>query len=176
MRIFALLERVAAKPKDGERKEHIEGDVSFDSVVLGSRISAPISFAIKARGTTVFLNASAPASAMSNVNAFVAPPPPTTPSSSSFPSFTAAPSGTAGTALSSQDGATAATTSYGNALAQALASNLMRASEPLIGRVRVDGVDVQAVSPSSLRKGIAIVDANPRVFTASLRDNITYGK
>ena len=44
------------------------------------------------------------------------------------------------------------------------------------GAVLVDGVDVRALEPDSLRRAIAVVDDAPFLFSASVRDNIAYAR
>jgi ABC-type multidrug transport system fused ATPase/permease subunit len=44
------------------------------------------------------------------------------------------------------------------------------------GSVLVDGVDVRTVDPSSLRREVAVVSDDAFLFSASLRDNITYAR
>jgi ABC-type multidrug transport system fused ATPase/permease subunit len=44
------------------------------------------------------------------------------------------------------------------------------------GTVLVDGVDVRTVDPSSLRREVAVVSDDAFLFSASLRDNITYAR
>jgi ATP-binding cassette subfamily B protein len=44
------------------------------------------------------------------------------------------------------------------------------------GRVLVDGVDVRTVDPSSLRREVAVVSDDAFLFSATLRDNITYAR
>uniref|UniRef100_A0A7S3LX90 Uncharacterized protein n=1 Tax=Palpitomonas bilix TaxID=652834 RepID=A0A7S3LX90_9EUKA len=67
-------------------------------------------------------------------------------------------------------------TSYGNYFAQSIAAVLMRVADPLIGRIRVDKKAIDSVSPHSLRKFVAVIDANPRIFTATIEYNIRYAK
>ncbi len=44
------------------------------------------------------------------------------------------------------------------------------------GRVAIDGIDVASVTLASLRDAIAIVPQEPMLFSASIADNIRYGK
>jgi ATP-binding cassette subfamily B protein len=44
------------------------------------------------------------------------------------------------------------------------------------GRVLVDGVDVRDVDPAELRSQIAVVNDDPFLFSASVRDNIAYAR
>ena len=47
---------------------------------------------------------------------------------------------------------------------------------PQEGRVRIDGIDLAAVSVDDLRKQIAIVPQDPQLFRASIAENIRYGR
>lgn len=53
---------------------------------------------------------------------------------------------------------------------------LLRFYDPEAGRIRVDGVDVASVRLADLRRTIAIVPQEPVLFTASVADNIRYGR
>jgi ABC-type multidrug transport system fused ATPase/permease subunit len=44
------------------------------------------------------------------------------------------------------------------------------------GAVRIDGADVRSVDLGSLRREIAVVDDDPFLFSASVHDNIAYGR
>ena len=44
------------------------------------------------------------------------------------------------------------------------------------GRITIDGIDIQDATLKSLRRNIAIVQQDVFLFTASLRDNIAYGR
>ena len=44
------------------------------------------------------------------------------------------------------------------------------------GRVLVDGADVRSVDPAALRSQIAVVNDDPFLFSASVRDNIAYAR
>jgi len=44
------------------------------------------------------------------------------------------------------------------------------------GRVTVDGVDVREVSLASLRSAIGVISQDPFLFSASVRDNIAFGR
>jgi ATP-binding cassette subfamily B protein len=55
----------------------------------------------------------------------------------------------------------------------ALLARLYDATE---GTVRIDGTDVRDVDLRSLRGSIAVVDDNPFLFSASVRDNIAYAR
>jgi ATP-binding cassette subfamily B protein len=53
---------------------------------------------------------------------------------------------------------------------------LLRFYDPEAGVVRLDGVDVAAVSPADLRRHIGIVPQDPVIFSQSALENIRYGK
>ncbi|MBS0537218.1 MAG: ATP-binding cassette domain-containing protein [Proteobacteria bacterium] len=53
---------------------------------------------------------------------------------------------------------------------------LLRFYDPEAGRIRVDGVDVASLRLADLRRAIAIVPQEPMLFTASVADNIRYGR
>jgi ABC-type multidrug transport system fused ATPase/permease subunit len=53
---------------------------------------------------------------------------------------------------------------------------LARLYDPTSGRVLVDGADVRDVDLPSLRRSIAVVDDDPFLFSASVHENIAYGR
>ena len=53
---------------------------------------------------------------------------------------------------------------------------LLRFYDPQHGGIAVDGLDVRALDPESLRDGIALVPQQPTLFAASAADNIRYGR
>ena len=53
---------------------------------------------------------------------------------------------------------------------------LLRFHDPATGRVEVDGIDVRALDPATLRAELALVPQQPTLFAASARDNIRYGR
>ena len=53
---------------------------------------------------------------------------------------------------------------------------LPRLYDVTAGRVTVDGVDVRDVTLTSLRRQISLVSQEPLLFTASIGDNIRYGR
>ena len=53
---------------------------------------------------------------------------------------------------------------------------LGRLYDPTSGSVRIDGADVRSVELRSLRREIAVVDDDPFLFSASVHDNIAYGR
>jgi ABC-type multidrug transport system fused ATPase/permease subunit len=58
----------------------------------------------------------------------------------------------------------------------ALVSLLPRLYDATQGSVRVDGADVRSVDPASLREAIAIAGDDPFLFSATVHDNIAYGR
>jgi ATP-binding cassette subfamily B protein len=58
----------------------------------------------------------------------------------------------------------------------ALVSLLPRLYEATSGSVRIDGADVRDVDLVSLRRSIAVVTDDPFLFSASVHDNIAYGR
>jgi ATP-binding cassette subfamily B protein len=58
----------------------------------------------------------------------------------------------------------------------ALASLLPRLYDASTGSVKIDGADVRDVDLVSLRRAIAIVTDDPFLFSASVHDNIAYGR
>jgi len=57
-----------------------------------------------------------------------------------------------------------------------VADLLARHFDPDQGRIRLDGHDLRDVSLTDLRRHIALVDQDPFVFNASIRENILYAK
>ncbi|SFK70699.1 ABC transporter transmembrane domain-containing protein [Falsiroseomonas stagni] len=53
---------------------------------------------------------------------------------------------------------------------------LLRFYDPQAGRVMVDGVDVAQADPAALRARIGIVPQDPAIFSASVAENIRYGR
>jgi ABC-type multidrug transport system fused ATPase/permease subunit len=58
----------------------------------------------------------------------------------------------------------------------ALVSLLPRLYEATAGTVRIDGADVRSVDLVSLRRAIAVVTDDPFLFSATVHDNIAYGR
>ncbi|HEY7018261.1 MAG TPA: ABC transporter ATP-binding protein, partial [Gaiellaceae bacterium] len=56
-----------------------------------------------------------------------------------------------------------------------LTSRVPRFYEPTAGRVLVDGTDVRDVTLTSLRRAIGVISQDPFLFSASVRENITFG-
>jgi ATP-binding cassette subfamily B protein len=57
-----------------------------------------------------------------------------------------------------------------------LAHLIPRLYDPTRGRVLVDGADVRTVDLASLRRAIAVVDDDPFLFSATIHENIAYGR
>jgi ATP-binding cassette subfamily B protein len=53
---------------------------------------------------------------------------------------------------------------------------LLRFYDPEAGTIRIDGVDIRALAFADLRGALAIVPQEPVLFTASVADNIRYGR
>jgi ABC-type multidrug transport system fused ATPase/permease subunit len=56
-----------------------------------------------------------------------------------------------------------------------LASMLVRLFDPADGAIRIDGIDVQAASLSSLRAQIGVVAQDPLLIRGTIRQNVTLG-
>jgi ABC-type multidrug transport system fused ATPase/permease subunit len=57
-----------------------------------------------------------------------------------------------------------------------LASLVPRFYDPQSGRVTIDGADVRDVTLGSLRREIGVIAQDPFLFSASVRDNIAFGR
>ena len=57
-----------------------------------------------------------------------------------------------------------------------LAQLLPRLYDPTSGSVLIDGVDVRSLDPVALRSAIAVVNDDPFLFSASVRENIAYAR
>jgi ATP-binding cassette subfamily B protein len=57
-----------------------------------------------------------------------------------------------------------------------LARLLLRLYEPDAGRILIDGQDIRAVSPSSVRQGIGVVPQETALFNDTLGNNIAYAR
>ncbi|MCB9672671.1 MAG: ATP-binding cassette domain-containing protein [Alphaproteobacteria bacterium] len=57
-----------------------------------------------------------------------------------------------------------------------IAALLMRFYDPQAGRVTIDGRDLRALEPRSLRTHIGVVSQEPILFATSIEDNIRYGR
>ena len=53
---------------------------------------------------------------------------------------------------------------------------LLRFYDPSVGSVRVDGIDISAVAPETLRRQIGLVPQDTVLFGATARENIGYGR
>jgi ATP-binding cassette, subfamily B, bacterial len=53
---------------------------------------------------------------------------------------------------------------------------LLRFYDPAAGTIRLDGIDIRELRLSELRRALAIVPQEPVLFTASVAENIRYGK
>jgi ATP-binding cassette subfamily B protein len=53
---------------------------------------------------------------------------------------------------------------------------LLRFYDPEAGRIRIDGIDIRDLRFADLRGALAIVPQEPVLFTASVADNIRYGR
>ncbi len=53
---------------------------------------------------------------------------------------------------------------------------LLRFRDPQLGRVVVDGMDIRLVEPQALRARLGLVAQEPMIFSASVADNIRYGR
>jgi ATP-binding cassette subfamily B protein len=58
----------------------------------------------------------------------------------------------------------------------ALVSLLPRLYDATAGAVKIDGADVRTVDPRSLRQAIAIAGDDPFLFSATVHENIAYGR
>jgi ATP-binding cassette subfamily B protein len=57
-----------------------------------------------------------------------------------------------------------------------LASLVPRFYDVQVGRVRIDGADVREVTLSSLRREIGVIAQDPFLFSATVRENISFGR
>ncbi len=57
-----------------------------------------------------------------------------------------------------------------------IASLIPRFYEPTSGRILIDGIDISTVTLKSLRDNIGIVPQDAVLFTASIRENVQYGR
>ena len=53
---------------------------------------------------------------------------------------------------------------------------LTRFYDPTAGRILVDGLDLRSLDPAALRARIALVPQDPAIFSASVADNIRFGR
>jgi ATP-binding cassette, subfamily B, putative efflux pump len=78
--------------------------------------------------------------------------------------------------LSVAPGTTVALVGRSGAGKTTLASLVPRFYEPDSGRIRIDGTDISTVTLKSLRDAIGIVPQDAVLFSASIRENVQYGK
>ncbi|MES2678502.1 MAG: ABC transporter ATP-binding protein [Bacteroidota bacterium] len=57
-----------------------------------------------------------------------------------------------------------------------IASLILRFYDPMNGAVTIDGVDTRTLTPTELRKQIALVPQDVILFAGTIRDNIAYGR
>jgi ATP-binding cassette, subfamily B, bacterial MsbA len=72
-------------------------------------------------------------------------------------------------------GAVTAVAGYSGAGKSTLVALLLRFIAPESGRILVDGVPLERISPESWHRRIAFVEQNAFLFNATIRDNIGYG-
>jgi ATP-binding cassette subfamily B protein len=53
---------------------------------------------------------------------------------------------------------------------------LLRFYDPQSGQVRVDGMDVRSLDPTALRRRLGLVPQDPVIFSASVAENIRFGR
>jgi len=46
----------------------------------------------------------------------------------------------------------------------------------LLGRITIDGIDIRDMSLASLRRNVGIVHQDTFLFSATIRENISYGR
>ena len=73
-------------------------------------------------------------------------------------------------------GTTTALVGLSGAGKSTLTNLLLRFYDPLSGRVVLDGYDLRSLSLASLRENIAIVPQEPVLFSASVWENVVYGR
>ncbi|HVN29772.1 MAG TPA: ABC transporter ATP-binding protein, partial [Candidatus Binataceae bacterium] len=78
--------------------------------------------------------------------------------------------------LTVEPGTTVALVGRSGAGKTTIASLIPRFYEPVAGRILIDGVDIGAVTLKSLRDSIGIVPQDAVLFTASIRENVQYGR
>ncbi len=78
--------------------------------------------------------------------------------------------------LSVAPGTTVALVGRSGAGKTTLASLVPRFYEPDSGRIRIDGTDISTVTLKSLRDAIGIVPQDAVLFSASIRENVQYGR
>lgn len=53
---------------------------------------------------------------------------------------------------------------------------LLRFYDPVLGTIRLDGIDISDLSPQDLRHQFAVVSQNPDMFSGTLEANVSYGR
>ncbi len=80
-----------------------------------------------------------------------------------------------GVSFIAQAGKTTAIVGPSGAGKSTIISLVPRFYDPVSGNITIDGVDIEDVTKSSLRKNLAYVSQQPWLFEGSIRDNIRYG-
>ena len=78
--------------------------------------------------------------------------------------------------LTVEPGTTVALVGRSGAGKTTIASLIPRFYEPVSGRILIDGIDIATVTLKSLRDSIGIVPQDAVLFTASIRENVQYGR
>jgi ABC-type multidrug transport system fused ATPase/permease subunit len=78
--------------------------------------------------------------------------------------------------LAVEPGTTVALIGRSGAGKTTIASLIPRFYEPVSGRILIDGADISSVTLKSLRDNIGIVPQDAVLFTASIRENVQYGR
>ncbi|MGH7948749.1 MAG: ABC transporter ATP-binding protein [Candidatus Binataceae bacterium] len=81
-----------------------------------------------------------------------------------------------GVSLDIQPGMTVALVGRSGAGKTTLAGLIPRFYEPAVGRILIDGIDIADVTLKSLRAHIGIVPQDAMLFSASIRENVQYGR
>lgn len=81
-----------------------------------------------------------------------------------------------GFSLAIQSGTTAALVGQSGSGKSTVISLIERFYDPQLGQVLIDGVDLREFQLRWIRSKIGLVSQEPVLFTASIRDNIAYGK
>ncbi|WP_156468158.1 ABC transporter transmembrane domain-containing protein [Rhizobium sp. Leaf371] len=80
-----------------------------------------------------------------------------------------------GLTLEVEPGQTVAIVGPSGAGKSTLFSLLLRFYDPVSGAIRLDGVDIRALSPRDLRARLAIVPQDVTIFAATIHENIAFG-
>jgi len=81
-----------------------------------------------------------------------------------------------GFSLAIQSGTTVALVGQSGSGKSTVISLIERFYDPQLGQVLIDGVDLREFQLRWIRSKIGLVSQEPVLFTASIRDNIAYGK